>query len=159
MSEPKKILIVDDSEENQIFLAQILEDHGYQYQVTGNGQEAMAAMVTNRPDLVLLDVMMPRKSGIFVFKDMKNDPALADIPVIIITGMVDVTGVDPVTGEERPKEDFSDQYQRGMGALLHRKLKGIEPEGFLEKPIDPPLLIEKIKALTEERSSWEGANI
>jgi twitching motility two-component system response regulator PilH len=147
MAGEKDILIVDDTEETVVFMAQILEDHGFQFRIAKNGNEAMAAMGEKRPDLVLLDVMMPRKSGINVFNDMKRDPQLADIPIIIITGAATVTGVSIRNGTQEPKESYGDDFVRSLGSVLYEKLKDLEVDELLEKPIDPQLLIEKINRL------------
>ena len=147
MSDPKEILIVDDSETNVVFLSQIVEDIGHQFRVARNGKEANLAIGGSRPDLVLLDLMMPRKSGIAVFQEMKEDPNLKEIPIIIITGASEVTGVDLRSGEESPKETYGDDIGHRFGAVLHEKLSGLTPDGFIEKPIDPTLLSEKIEEL------------
>ena len=147
MADQKEILIVDDSEANVVFLSQIVEDLGHQFRVARNGKEANTAIQERRPNLVLLDLMMPRKGGISVFQEMKADPDLKEIPIIIVTGASEVTGVDLRTGEEAPKETYEDDVGRRFGAALHEKLKGLTPDGFIEKPIDPELLSEKIKEL------------
>jgi CheY-like chemotaxis protein len=140
-------LIVEDSEETIRFLSQILQDHGYPYQVARNGVEAIAAVRQNRPDLVLLDIMMPRKSGVQVFREMKSDPDLANIPIIVVTGISGVTGVDLQTGQEEPKEDEGDVVARQLGFVLGEKLKGLTPDGLIEKPITPSVLVNRIKEL------------
>jgi len=147
MTARKRILIVDDSEENVLFLTQILEDHGHDHGVARDGREALAAMRRSRPDLVLLDIMMPRKSGINVYHDMKKDPALRDIPIIIVTGASRITGVDMRTGESRPSLSYGDDLALDLGAILRDRLGGIEPEGFIEKPIDPAVLAGKLREL------------
>jgi len=147
MSDQKEVLIVDDSEENVIFLAQILEDHGYRFRVARDGKEAMAALGERRPDLVLLDVMMPRKSGVHVYSHMKGEPDLVKIPIIIITGATEVTGVSVKTGEAQPKESYGDDMARGLGTALHEALKDAAPDGYIEKPIEPQALVEKVREL------------
>jgi len=147
MSDSKEILIVEDSEENVIFLAQILEDHGYRFRVARNGKEAMAELRERRPDLVLLDLMMPRKSGLHVYNHMKEKPDLAKIPIIIVTGTSVATGVDIRTGEEQPKESYGDDLARGLGTVLHDALKGVAPDALIEKPIEPQSLIDKVNEL------------
>ena len=147
MSDQKEILIVDDNEANVIFLSQIVEDIGHRFRVARDGTEANVAIKERRPDLVLLDLMMPRKSGITVFQEMKEDPDLKEIPIIIVTGASEVTGVDLQTGEEVPKKTYEDDVARRFGAVLHEKMKGLTPDGFIEKPIDPKLLSEKIHKL------------
>ena len=147
MSDPKEILIADDSEATVVFLAQIVEDNGYRFRAAKNGKEANMAIKERRPDLVLLDIMMPRKSGINVFQEMKEDPDLKEIPIIIITGASEITGVDIKTGEEDAKETYGDDVGRRFGAALREKLNGLTPDGFIEKPIDPAFLSGKIKEL------------
>ena len=146
-SDQKEILIVDDSEASVVFLAQIVEDIGHRFRVARNGEEANAAIKESRPDLVLLDLMMPRKSGISVFREMKEDRALKKIPIIIITGAAAVTGVDLKTGAELSLESSENDAVRQFGIVLHEILKGLTPDGFIEKPIDPTLLSEKIVEL------------
>jgi CheY-like chemotaxis protein len=147
MSDGKEILIVDDSDENIAFMQEILEEMGIPHRVAMNGKEAMEALQEKRPDLVLLDVMMPRKSGLKVYQEMKRDPELEKIPIIIVTGLGEVTGIDLKTGEEVEKETYMDDLTRRYGARLREQLSGIEPDGLIEKPIDPPLLKAKIEEL------------
>jgi twitching motility two-component system response regulator PilH len=147
MSEHKEILIVDDSAENVIFLAQVLEDHGFRFRIARNGKEAMTALGETRPDLVLLDIMMPRKSGINVYNEMKSEPSLAKIPIIVVTGASETTGVSMRTGEKTPGESYGDDLARGLGSALYDRLKNLTPDGLLEKPIEPQLLIKTINGL------------
>lgn len=147
MPSDKDILIVDDSEESVLFLSEVLEEHEYPFRVARNGNEALDAMKEKKPDLVLLDVMMPRKSGTVVFQHMKKDPNLQDIPIIFITAASEVTGVDMHTGEEKPKEMDADEFMRRFGIALHEQMKSFKPDGYLEKPFDPPRLLEKLKEL------------
>jgi CheY-like chemotaxis protein len=147
MSTGKEVLIVDDSEENVAFMSEILEDLGHSYRVARNGKEGMQALQEKKPDLVLLDIMMPRKSGVKVFQEMKRDPELEKVPIIIVTGLGDVTGVDIETGQEQEKETYQDDIVRRFGAALRKQLSGLTPDALVEKPIDPPLLIAKIKEL------------
>jgi CheY-like chemotaxis protein len=147
MSDAKEILIVDDSEENVAFMSEILEEMGHAYRVARNGKEAMQALQERRPDLVLLDVMMPRKSGVKVFQEMKREPELEKIPIIIVTGLGEATGVDIETGQEQEKEGYQDDIIRRFGAALRKQLAGISPDALVEKPIDPPLLMAKINEL------------
>ena len=145
MPEDKQVLIVDDSEESVVFLSDILEEHGYPYRVARNGKEAIKAMRESRPDLVLLDVMMPQKGGVAVFQDMKKDPELEKVPILIITGASEATGVDMKTGEEKPKESYADDFTRRFGIEVRGQLQSLTPEAFIEKPIDPKIIVEKIK--------------
>jgi CheY-like chemotaxis protein len=147
MSDDKEILIVDDSEENVAFMSEILDEQGLPHRVARNGKEAMQALQEKLPDLVLLDIMMPRKSGLKVFQEMKRDAALEKIPIIIVTGLSGVTGVDIKTGEEDEKESYSDDVARRFGAALRQQLAGLTPDALIEKPIDPLQLVAKINEL------------
>jgi CheY-like chemotaxis protein len=147
MPDDKEVLIVDDSEENVAFMQEILEEMGLPNRVARNGKEGMQALQEKRPDLVLLDIMMPRKSGVKVFQEMKRDPELEKIPIIIVTGLGEATGVDIETGREEDKETYQDDIVRRFGAALRKQLAGLTPDGLVEKPIDPPQLIAKIKEL------------
>jgi CheY-like chemotaxis protein len=149
MSNVRNILIVDDNEEQVAFLSQILDNNKYQYAVARDGVEALAKMQASPPALVLLDIMMPRKSGVNVFQQMKKSPDLASIPVIIITGASQVLGVDMKTGEHKPKgkESYEDDFSRSFGAVLQEAVQGLSPPALIEKPIDPPALIAKIREL------------
>ena len=145
MSDTREILIVEDSQEGVLYLSEILEAHGYPYRVAANGREAMSAIQEKPPDLVLLDIMMPRRTGLGVLKDMKRDPKLEKIPVIVVTGASEVTGVDIRTGEEQPKTSYDDDFARSYGAKLHDVLQELPPpDGFVAKPVDPPALVKMI---------------
>ena len=147
ISDQKEILIVDDSGASVVFLAQIVEDLGHRFRVARNGEEANKAIKKSRPDLVLLDLMMPRKSGISVFQEMKEDRVLRKIPIIVVTGASEITGVNLGTGTEVSKETSENDDARQLGVILHEILKGLTPDGFIEKPIEPTLLSKKIVEL------------
>jgi two-component system phosphate regulon response regulator PhoB len=147
MSGTHRILVVEDSDENLAYVSEILEEHGYEYAVAQDGKAAIEAMRNNRPDLVLLDIMMPRKSGVAVFQQMKRDPNLEKVPVIIITGASEATGVEMKTGAEKPKQSYDDDLARGFGIQLREQLQNLTPEAFLEKPVEPAMLIAKIRSL------------
>jgi len=147
MSNTHRILIVDDSDEIVAYYTEILEEYGYEYSVARDGKTAMESMREIRPDLVLLDVMMPRKNGIAVFKKMKQDPELEGVPVVIITGASKATGVEMTTGEENPKQTYEDDLAREFGVQLREQLQNLTPQGFIEKPVEPEQLISKIRSL------------
>jgi CheY-like chemotaxis protein len=150
MPQDKDFLIVDDSEESVVFLSEILEEYGYSHRVARNGKEAIAAMREKRPDLVFLDVMMPQKGGVAVYNEMRRDPELKDVPVLIITGASEATGVDMRTGEEKPKESYEDDFTRRYGENVRGQLQSLAPQDFVEKPIDPKVIGAKIKELLGE---------
>ncbi|MDH4351709.1 MAG: response regulator, partial [Gemmatimonadota bacterium] len=85
----KTVLVVDDDPDAREFLTTVLEDHGYAATVARDGVEALAALEQTLPDLVALDITMPEKSGVAVYRKIKEDERLRHIPVVIITGVSD----------------------------------------------------------------------
>jgi CheY-like chemotaxis protein len=81
------ILVVDDNQENLELLQAYLEDMDCQTVPAGDGLQAMEIVADNPPDLILLDVMMPKMSGFEVCKRIKNDPKTSDIPIIMVTAL------------------------------------------------------------------------
>jgi CheY-like chemotaxis protein len=85
----KLILIADDEFGLAEVLAQLLSDRGHEALVAVNGAAALERMAERRPDLVLLDVMMPMLDGPGLLRRMRDDPRLADIPVVLMTARPD----------------------------------------------------------------------
>ncbi|OGP47382.1 MAG: hypothetical protein A3K30_04925 [Deltaproteobacteria bacterium RBG_13_51_10] len=110
MNQTGRVLVVDDEESNRELLRVILEAQGHQVFVAVNGIEGLERVVEDRPDVVLLDVLMPKMNGNDVCRQLKGSPQTASIPVILISGL-------------RTREDM---------------LKGIEAgaNDFLSKPVD-----------------------
>ncbi|MDB2439225.1 response regulator [Hellea sp.] len=82
---PKKVLIVEDNELNMKLFADLLEAHGYETRQTREGLKAIGIARSFRPDLILMDIQLPEVSGLEVTKWIKDDTALADIPVVAVT--------------------------------------------------------------------------
>jgi CheY-like chemotaxis protein len=83
----KKILVVDDEPDIRTFLTTLLQDHGMVTCTAENGVQALDVARKECPDLITLDMSMPEKSGVKVFREVQGDPALAGIPVVIVTGV------------------------------------------------------------------------
>jgi two-component system cell cycle response regulator DivK len=81
----KTVLIVEDNELNMKLFNDLLETQGYRVVQIDNGGEAMEAVRTHRPDLILMDIQLPGKSGLEVTKELKADPELGSIPIIAVT--------------------------------------------------------------------------
>ena len=92
-SQTADILIVDDNDDNRVLLKRRLERRGFKIMTAENGREALDLIRQNRFDLILLDIMMPIMNGYQVLEELKVDPELHNIPVIIISGIDDIESV------------------------------------------------------------------
>ena len=118
------ILIVDDDESIRSLLRQELTDAGYLTEEAANGKEALESIRENRPDLVILDVMMPELNGFDLAAILKNDPQTMDIPIIVLSIVQDKA--------------------RGFRFGVDR---------YLSKPIDTAELFAEVGALLEQGKS------
>jgi DNA-binding response OmpR family regulator len=119
-----KILIVDDEPHLRTLIQQALEeleDEGVELLLASNGEEALAAIQAERPNLVFLDVMMPKKNGFDVCQAVKQELGLTGIHIILLTAK----------GQE-----FDRQRGQEVGADL-----------YMTKPFDPDALVEKARAV------------
>lgn len=82
-----KVLVVDDEPQNVMLLQDLLEAHGYRVWTAGDGQNGLVLATEHNPDVVLLDVMMPRLSGFDVCRRLKAEPSTAMIPVLLVTAL------------------------------------------------------------------------
>jgi adenylate cyclase len=121
MREPPLILIVDDMEDNLEILQLRLESRGYEIILAGDGEAALATIRERLPDLVLLDIMMPRLDGIAAVKALKADPSLPFVPVILVTARADAR--DVIAGLEAGADDY------------------------LTKPVDHAALLARVRAM------------
>lgn len=119
---PKSVLIVDDEEDMRVYLQTIFQKAGYDTAVAVNGDDALLAVARQRPDVITLDILMPRRSGLNFFKNLRKTDGTQSIPVVIVSG---------VTGNS---EFFEPSDLEG-------------PVKFLEKPIKPDELLSTVKAL------------
>lgn len=118
----KKILIIDDDPSDILWLKRIINSH-YLIIEALDGQHAVETAVNEQPDLVLLDVMMPKISGYTVCAHLKDNPDTKNIPVVMVTGLGDE--INKKIGEE-------------MGA-----------DGYLTKPVTPDQLLSIISRFLE----------
>jgi twitching motility two-component system response regulator PilH len=117
----QRILIVDDSPTERYYLTDILVKHGYSVSTAENGEEAMARIRADKPELILMDVVMPGSNGFQVTRAIARDPELQDVPVIICSSKDQET--DRIWGMRQGARDY------------------------LVKPVNPAELLEKINAL------------
>lgn len=141
----KKILIVDDEPDTVTYLSVLLDENGYASATARDGVEGLEMLRKEKPDLVLLDMMMPKKSGITMFKEMRKDPDLSSIPVVVVTGVSEVTGVDFRNFMYKQPLRDEKKFVETTGLT-----KYTIPDGYVEKPIKPDELINAIKEALKE---------
>ncbi len=132
----KLALVVDDEPENIDYISAILNDNQMKTMSASNGKEALKKVKETKPDIILLDLLMPEQSGMQFFNELKQNEEHRNIPVIIVSGASKVTGVD-MKAFIYDKE-FSERK---------KKITGIDakPDAYVEKPVDPKELIETIQ--------------
>lgn len=120
----RKILAIDDELDTLAFYSEVLEDNDFITVTAQDGEEGLKKARQEKPSLIILDIMMPKKSGMKTYKELRTDPELKDIPVMIITGI-------------SKEVDFK--------SLLDRATTGnVSPEAHLVKPLKADELIAAI---------------
>jgi CheY-like chemotaxis protein len=138
----RKILVVDDEPDSVSFLESVLEENGYDYVSAADGVEGLKLAREEKPVLILLDLIMPEKSGILMFQELKSDPELRKIPIIVVSGVSKVTGVDFKDFVIKQADKGESETVGTTGDSRYTK-----PDLFMEKPIKPDELVEKIKEI------------
>jgi CheY-like chemotaxis protein len=131
----RKILVIDDDPDIISFLTSLLQDHGYETCSAKNGEKGWEKVREEHPDLICLDLLMPQKSGVKLYGQMRKDPILKHIPVIMITGF---------GPPEYPSIDFK--------RFIHHRSAVPPPDGYLEKPIDRDVLLATIARVLESQA-------
>lgn len=126
LASEKKILVVDDEPDVRNFLVACIEDAGFQVDTAADGEEALQKVAAEQPDLMTLDMVMPRKSGIQVIRKLRENEKYRNLPVIVITAHAH---------DELASEDI-----KGFSAFV----SGLRPRYTMEKPVSPPKLVNAI---------------
>jgi class 3 adenylate cyclase/CheY-like chemotaxis protein len=121
VQQPACILVVDDNPANIDIIQMRLETQGYRILTAADGDEAIAQARTHKPDLILLDVMMPKKDGLQVCRELKGDPSLPFMPIILVTAKGDTKDI----------------------------IAGLESGGdeYLTKPVDTAALLARVRSI------------
>ncbi|MCK5124649.1 MAG: response regulator [candidate division Zixibacteria bacterium] len=122
---PKKILIIDDEADMRIFLETLFKKAGYETEVAENGDEALQQLENSCPDLITLDILMPKKSGVSFFKTICSMDKLKDLPVIVLSGVT------------KHSEFFGEMKRNGQTE-------------FIEKPVKPEVILEHTQRMLGE---------
>jgi twitching motility two-component system response regulator PilH len=124
----KTILIVDDDPDVRLFSQTVVEECGHTPIMATNGEEGKTLVKKHKPDLIILDVLMPRESGIRLYRVLKTDKKLKNIPIIILSGIAQKS------------------FLRSQKALTEFGGAEIpEPKIYLEKPVEAEVLAKNIE--------------
>ena len=126
----KTVLIVEDELDMRIFLSTLLETGGYLPIITRDGNEGMRKAKDACPDLIILDVMMPGEGGVQMYRQLKTDKILCDIPVIMLSAVT--------------RKTFA-HYLNMVNARLKDAIP--DPEAYIEKPPEAEELLKVTNAL------------
>lgn len=121
----KRVLVVDDEDDVRNYLMTALQDAGFQVEAATDGLEALEAVRRNPPDLISLDLVMPRHSGARFYREIRKDKQLSHIPVLIVTGHA---------RDELGRADFGEMTMTGPGV-------------YLEKPVRPASYVSAVRKL------------
>ncbi len=120
----RKILVIDDEPDIVTYLCTLLEDHGMVTISAADGVEGMEKARAEAPDLITLDMSMPEKSGVKMFRELQADAVLDRIPVVIVTGL---------------SQDFE--------TFIHRRKQVRPPAGYIAKPLAEDEVIETLRGI------------
>jgi CheY-like chemotaxis protein len=124
MNAKPTVVIIDDEADVVTYLGTALRDHGFRVLGTGEIGEGIGFIKRLRPAVVCLDLLMPGRTGLSLYREMRTDPALRQIPVLFISGL-----------------DMEAEIGRRLGELP-------PPEGYMEKPVDIEQFVALVRRLT-----------
>jgi two-component system phosphate regulon response regulator PhoB len=126
----KKVLNVEDDPDIRTFVTTVLEENSYIPITAKDGEEGAKKVKEEKPDLIILDILMPKESGIKMYHELKTDPSLKSIPVVMLSAVSKRT------------------FLRSQAALTEFGDETVpEPEAYLEKPVEAEDLAEIIKKI------------
>jgi CheY-like chemotaxis protein len=129
MADRKKILVVDDEPDIVTYLVSLFEDNGYIAISACDGDEGLEKIRSEKPDLITLDISMPNKSGVRLYREIKSDPEFQAVPIVIVTGVSSTH--DGGSGED---------FKRFLGTRKQIP----PPEAFIMKPVVEAELLDAV---------------
>jgi len=120
-------VVIDDEPDITTYLSSILEGHDFEVRVAHDATSGEQLIREMPPELILIDLMMPGRSGIQLFTRLRGDELTKQIPLVMVTGIKEQMGID-------------------WGEIVDG-LKARRPDGFIEKPIDPEALMEVVNTV------------
>ena len=142
----KRVLIIDDDENIVKYLSVALRKHGYEPIGARDGKEGFEAVADSSPDLIVLDIMMPKRTGWVVFRQLRKSEEFKSIPVMMLTSVAEVLEEQEALADEEPEyEGLTELLSK---AIRHMREEGLErPEMFVDKPVDPEDFVVKVREL------------
>jgi CheY-like chemotaxis protein len=129
----KKVMVIDDDENAVKFLSVLLSESGYEPIVAYDGKEGLQKIEEHAVDLIVLDVMMPKKTGFVLFKQLKKREELTEL---------DAEKEDTF---ERPYDSLRESLRKAIQEM--RESGDVRPDMFVDKPVDPDAFIERVRGL------------
>jgi Fe-S oxidoreductase/CheY-like chemotaxis protein len=129
-----KILVIDDEPDVRVYLGKIFKDQGCTVVDAPDAHQGMRAIEQEKPDLITLDLVLPKRTGEKLYWDLRRDPQFSDLPVVVVSGYARI---------DSPKIDFH-------GFIAEKNIP--PPDGFLEKPVDVEKLLETVTNLLAGKS-------
>ena len=147
----KTVAVIDDDRNAVKFLSALLSDNGYQVIAAYDGREGLEKIQKSRVDLIVLDVMMPKKTGFVLFKQLKKSEQYRDIPVLMLTAVA-----GSLMEMEAKREDTFEHPYDALRETLRKAIREmredgeVRPEMFVDKPVDPKSFIARVRELIGE---------
>jgi CheY-like chemotaxis protein len=127
--EKMKVAVIDDERDVVTYLIWALQDNGFDVCSATNANDGLEIIRSERPDLVCIDILMPRETGYSLYRKIREEDSLKDLPVIVITGLnMAHEDIQTVIGGNGADGDW-------------------KPDGYIEKPIKVPQFIEMVRKL------------
>jgi CheY-like chemotaxis protein len=131
---PKTILVIDDEKDMRVYLTTLFRQAGYEVRAAENGEEGLRLAREAPPDLITLDVLMPRKSGVRAYQELRRMPETRSVPIVILTGLAQ-------------QEDL---FGQELGELP-------PPDAICDKPIDRESFLGRVQGLLGDAVSTDPA--
>ncbi len=125
----RKILVVEDEQDLVDYLSMVLKDHGFEVVAAEDGADGYAKANSEHPDLITLDINLPRETGVRMYRNLHENPDTAAIPVVMITGV-------------------SHEFKR----FIDTRRQVPPPAAYFDKPVKPEELVAKIEELLQVRA-------
>jgi two-component system alkaline phosphatase synthesis response regulator PhoP len=125
----RSAVVIDDEPDVTTYLSTLLADNGWAVRVANSANEGLELLKQARPDVVLLDVMMPERGGLNTLLAIRKEPALEGLPVVLVTGI---------------QEQLTSDYRAFLDRFKHH-----QPDGYIEKPVDTQKLLGMLDSLVK----------